>query len=132
MKLQEMPDKLGVSIVKYLCPICGKEADNGIIMNSLLTEKNAKEVEKLHNKAIGYADHACKECTKYKDKVVFFIGIDISKSEKNNPYRTGQISGVKKDSLLVDKVKDYISTLKDGSKYVFIDENLGKQVGLWK
>ena len=22
-----MPDKLGVSIVKYLCPICGKEAD---------------------------------------------------------------------------------------------------------
>ena len=44
-----MPDKLGVSIVKYLCPICGREADNGIIMNSLLTEENAKEVEKLHN-----------------------------------------------------------------------------------
>ena len=42
-----MPDKLGVSIVKYLCPICGKEADNGIIMNSLLTEENAKEVEQL-------------------------------------------------------------------------------------
>ena len=127
-----MSDKLGVSIVKYLCPICGKEADNGIIMNSLLTEKNAKEVEKLHNKAIRYADHACKECAKYKDKVVFFIGIDISKSEKNNPYRTGHISGVKKDSSLVDEIKDYISTLKDDSKYIFVDENLGKQVGLWK
>ena len=127
-----MHDKIGVSIVKYLCPICGKEADSGIIMNSLLTEENAKEVEKLHNKAIGYADHACKECAKYKDKVVFFIGIDISKSEKNNLYRIGQISGVKNNSPLVYKVKDYISTLKDGSKYVFIDENLGKQVGLWK
>lgn len=125
-------NNLGVSIVKYLCPICGKEADNGIIMNSLLTEKNAKAAKELHNKAIGYADHACKECAKYKDKVVFFIGIDISKSEKNNPYRTGQISGVKKNSPLVNKVKDYISTLKDGSKYVFINENLGKQVGLWK
>ena len=48
-----MHDKLGVSIVKYLCPICGKEADNGIIMNSLLTEENAREVEKLHNKVLG-------------------------------------------------------------------------------
>ena len=72
-----MPDKLGVSIVKYLCPICGKEADNGIIMNSLLTEENAKEVEKLHNKAIGYADHACKECATYKD-------IESIKAQANN------------------------------------------------
>ena len=66
-----MPDKLGVSIVKYLCPICGKEADNGIIMNSLLTEENAKEVEKLHNKAIGYADHACKECCPFDQSQPF-------------------------------------------------------------
>ena len=44
-----MHNKIGVSIVKYLCPICGKEADNGIIMNSLLTETNAREVEKLNN-----------------------------------------------------------------------------------
>ena len=54
------------------------------------------------------------------------------KDVENNIAKIQEISGVKKDSLLVDKVKDYISTLKDGSKYVFIDENLGKQVGLWK
>ena len=83
-----MPDKLGVSIVKYLCPICGKEADNGIIMNSLLTEENAKEVEKLHNKAIGYAEHESKECATNKDKVVVYVGIDASKSTKEYPYRT--------------------------------------------
>lgn len=122
-------DNLEVSLVKYLCPICGKIAEEGIIMNSLLTEKAAKEVEKLHGKAIGYADHACKECSEYKDKVVFFIGID--KSEKDNPYRTGHITGVKKDSQLVNQCLEFILKLKDGSQYCFIDYNVGKQIGLW-
>lgn len=126
-----MNDNLGVSLVKYLCPICGKEAEEGIIMNTLLTEEHAKAAKELHGKAVGYSKHACKECAKYKDAAIFFIGIDISKSEPNNPYRTGQLTGVKKDSPLVDKVKDYIITLEDNSKYVFIDENLGKQIGLW-
>lgn len=120
-----------VSIVKYLCPICGKEAEDGIIMNSLLTEKVAKEVEKLHGRAIGYADHACKECSEYKDKVVFFIGVDTEKSEKDNPYRTGHITGVKKNSQLVMKCSEFIFKLKDGSQYCFIDYNAGKQIGLW-
>lgn len=124
-------DNLEVSIVKYLCPICGKVAEEGIIMNSLLTEKNAKAVKDLHNKAIGFADHACKSCKEYKDKVVFFIGIDVDKSTKEEPYRTGQITGVKKDSLLVNQSKDYIKTLKDGSKYCFISEEVGKSIGLW-
>jgi hypothetical protein len=31
-------EDLEVSLVKYLCPVCGKEADEGIIMNSILTE----------------------------------------------------------------------------------------------
>ena len=48
-----MEDNLGVSLVKYLCPICCDVADEGIIMNSLLTKQNAEEVKKMHNKAIG-------------------------------------------------------------------------------
>lgn len=127
-----MNDKLGVSIVKYLCPICGKEADDGIIMNTLLTEKNAQEVEKLHNKAIGFADHACKECAEYKDKVVFFIGIDSSKSTADNPYRTGQIVGIKKDSEVVKHLSKYIQTLKDNSQFCFIEQEAGIKLGLWE
>ena len=61
-----MSDKLGVSLVKYLCPICGNEAEEGIIMNSLLTKKNAKAVEQLHGKTIGFAEHPCKECSNIK------------------------------------------------------------------
>ena len=124
-------DNLEVSIVKYLCPICGKVAEEGIIMNSLLTEKNAKEVKDLHNKAIGYADHACSECKQYKDKVVFFIGIDEDKSTKEEPYRTEQIVGVKPTSSLIEHCKDYIQTLKDGSKFCYISKNVGESIELW-
>ena len=124
-------DNLEVSIVKYLCPICGKVAEEGIIMNSLLTEQNAKEVKDLHNKAIGYADHACSECKQYKDKVVFFIGIDEEKSTKEEPYRTGQVVDVKPTSSLVEHCKDYIQTLKDGSKFCYISKNVGESIRLW-
>jgi len=124
-------NKLGVSLVKYLCPVCGKETDEGIIMNSLLTEKNAKAVEELNGKAIGFADHVCGECTKYKDNAVFFIGIDASKSQPNNPYRTGQLVAVRKDSDLVEHLAKYILELRDHAKYCFIEEDAGKKIGLW-
>lgn len=122
---------LEVSLVKYLCPICGKEADEGVIMNSLLTEKYAKQVKELNGKAIGFADHACKECAKYKNDVVFFIGIDTKKSSPDNPYRTGQLVGIRKDAKLAEHCKDYIIKLKDGSQYCYMDEEAGKQIQLW-
>lgn len=124
-------EDLEVSLVKYLCPVCGKEADEGIIMNSILTEAHAKEVKKLHNKAIGFAKHVCEECGKYKDKVVYFIGINPEKSEKDNLYRTGQIVGIKKEAPLVEHVKNYIQTIEDGSQMAFIDESAGHNMGLW-
>lgn len=124
-------DNLEVSLVKYTCPICGKTANEGILMNTLLTPDKAKAATELNGKIVGYADYACKECSKYKNEVVFFIGIDLKKSEKDNPYRTGQIVGVKKHSALVNAVKNYILTLKDKTKYCFIEEEQGKQIGLW-
>ena len=124
-------DNLEVSLVKYACPICGKTANEGVLMNTLLTPDKAKAAAELNGKTIGYTDYACKECSKYKDKVVFFIGIDLKKSEKGNYYRTGQIVGVKKHSALVNAVKNYILTLKDKTKYCFIEEEQGKQIGLW-
>lgn len=127
-----MEGNLKASIVKYLCPICGKEAEEGIIMNSLLTEKAAKEVEELNGKTIGYTDHACKGCAQYKDEAVFFIGIDEEKSTPTDPYRTGNIVGIKKDSRLVKQCKDYIFELKDGTKYCYLEFNTGKEIGLWE
>ena len=122
-----------VALTKEICPVCGKEMDGPLIMNSLLTEKCAKEVKDLNNKVIGFADHCCEECAKYKDDAVYFVSIDESKSSQSlkELYRTGKISGVKKDSKFIEQFKDFIVTLKDGTKIIFIDEQAGIKLGLW-
>lgn len=43
------------------------------VANTRLTKKAASEVEELDGKAVGFSDHACKKCSEYKDKVVFFL-----------------------------------------------------------
>ena len=126
---------LGVALVKELCPVCGKEIDGPIILNSILIENEAKKVKDLHNKVIGFANHCCEECSKYKDKVVFFVSIDESKSSKDsleNLYRTGKISGIKKEADIIKSFKDYIVTIEDGTQIIFIDEEFGKNLGIFK
>ena len=130
-----MNNNLEVSLVKELCPVCGKEMDGPIIMNTVLTEKNAKKVKDLHNKVVGFANHCCEECSKYKDEAVFFVGIDASKSSNDsleNLYRTGKISGIKKEADIIKSCKDYIITIEDGTQIVFIDEEAGKNLGVFK
>lgn len=122
-----------VALTKEICPVCGKEMNGPLIMNSFLTEKCAKEVKDLNNKVIGFADHCCEECAKYKDDAIYFVSIDESKSSQSlkELYRTGKISGVKKDSKFIEQFKDFIVTLKDGTKIIFIDEQAGIKLGLW-
>ena len=127
--------ELGVALTKELCPICCKEMDGPIVMNKRLSKFQREKVESMHNKVIGFADHCCKECAEYKDDTVFFISIDESKSNNNSLeelYRTGKISGIKKDSDIIKSLKDYIITIKDGAQIIFIDENAGKKLGVFK
>ena len=131
----KMNNNLEVSLVKELCPVCGKEIDCPIILNSILTKNEAKKVKDLHNKVVGFAHHCCEKCSKYKDKVVFFVSIDESKSSKDslkNLYRTGKISGIKKEADIIKSFKDYIVTIKDGTQLIFIDEKAGKNLGVFK
>ena len=131
----KMNNNLEVALVKELCPVCGKEIDGPIILNSILTENEAKKVKDLHNKVVGFANHCCEECSKYKDKAVFFVSIDESKSSKDslkNLYRTGKISGIKKEADIIKSFKDYIVTIEDGTQLIFIDEEFGKKLGVFK
>lgn len=128
-------NNLGVALVKELCPICCKEIDGPIIMNRVLTEKYANNVENMHGKVIGFADHCCEECAKYKDEAVFFIGIDGSKCSSHHLkdlYRTGQIVAIKKESNIMDYFDDFLITLEDGAKVVFLDEKVGKKLEIFK
>lgn len=86
--------------------------------------------EKL-NEMVGYSDHACEECSKYKDTAVYFIEIDSEKSVGNDTYRTGRITGIRKESELVAAAEKYIITLEDGTRFCYIDKKEGKRIGMW-
>lgn len=119
---------LEVVLAKELCPICGKEMDGPIIMNSVLTPSAAKKVKNLDGKVIGFSENACEECTKYKDEVVYLIGMDPSQSDTKSLegiYRTGDIIGVKKEaSFIVGIAPKYIQETENGVSFMFIDKDL--------
>lgn len=120
-------DNFGVSLAQYACPVCGKSCEDVVIMNTILTENNAKKVEDLHNKTIGYSNHVCEECSKYKENAVFLIEIDSEKSDMKNMetmYRTGKYAAVKSDFKLVKDAENFIIKLKDNAKIIFIDKGI--------
>lgn len=81
---------LKVALVKEACRICAKLIDGPIILNTRLTEAEAKKVEDLHGKTIGFAPEPCTECKEFMKQGIIIVTIDESKSDdKDNPYRTG-------------------------------------------
>lgn len=120
-----------IAVVKFLCPVCGKECEENIMINSVLTPKYAEQVKEMHNKVVGWASHACDECAKHKNDCVYFIGIDSEKSEPNEPYRTGNVVGVKKNTPIVNECKEFILKLDDGTEYCFIDNSLGVKLNMF-
>lgn len=59
------------------------------------------------------------------------IGIDPEKSSSEEVYRTGQVVGVRNETPLIAHFSKYIHSLKDGTRFCFIDELAGKKIGLW-
>lgn len=120
-------DNFEVSLVQYACPVCGKSCEDAVVMNKILTEDNAKKVKDLHKKIIGYSDHLCEECSKYKENAVFLIEIDSEKSDMKSMetmYRTGKYATIKSDSKLVKDAENFIIKLKDNAKIIFIDKDI--------
>lgn len=122
-------DTFAAGIVNYACPICGNIAQSNIIMNTRLTKKAAQEVREADGKTIGYSNTACKECAFHKDEVVYIVEIDDSKSQPNNPYRTGYIWGVNPNIPLITENESYILTTEDGVRFMFIDKEATNELG---
>ena len=107
-----MSDKICSSIVHYICPICCKETNSQVIMNTKLTKSNAEKVKDLHNKVIGFSNKPCEECQKIIDEknVFMIVGIDESKTDNtSNQYRTGHIIGINKDSDFYKSLNENIT-----------------------
>ena len=111
-----------VALTKTLCPVCLKEQDGELIMNSSLTEKAAKQVKELHNQITGYGD-LCEECKEAVGDGIYLIGVKDN-TDRNNPYRSGHIFGIKKEAF----EKIFNSLPKD--QWTFCKEFVLKQIGL--
>ena len=122
--------QLGTAIVKYVCPICGQinEDASSIVMNTRLTKADAKKVEEMHDKVVGYSDKPCKECQKILDQDAFFvIGIDPEKSDDmKNPWRTGHLVGIKKASEFYQHLPEEYK----GKNALFMDYREMRQLGM--
>lgn len=93
-----MSNKLGVALTKTLCPVCTKEMDGDILLNTRLTEGEAKKVEAMHNQVIGWSKTLCPDCSDMKSKGFILIGAVEAKTEDvTNPYRSGNIWVVKEE-----------------------------------
>lgn len=119
-------------IVRYACPICGKDSETSLIMNQISSKNVVEQINQVHNKIVGYSKNACSECEKHKDKVVFMIEVDGSKSTPTNPYRTGRIYGINKNCPIFDKAGDFILTTDNGVRYMFADISAFEEFGLNK
>ena len=121
---------LGVALVKYVCPICGKinEDDSAIVMNKRLTKSEAKKVEAMNGQVVGFSDKPCKECQSCIDKGAFMIiGVDADKTDDmQNPYRSGHLVGIKKTSEFYKHLPDEYKK-KDA---VFMDYREMAKVGM--
>lgn len=124
-------NKLGAAVVNYACPICGKQVDSAIILNSRLSVTAANKIKEFHNKTVGYSDNACEECSKHKDEGIYLIEIDNSKSDMKcmeTMYRTGVIAFVKNDSDFVKNVTKnnpkFILSTKNDVKFMFVDKGI--------
>ena len=114
--------KLEVAVVK--CFFCGK--DKGLVMNTRLTERDAKNIRKMHNHAI---DHEpCDECKKWMEQGIILVSVRNGESG-NNPYRTGGFVVLKEDAVKQFSTPEMFKQVKK-TRFAFIEDCVWDQLGL--
>lgn len=119
--------KFAAALTKELCPICTKEMDGGIVVNTRLTTSDAKKVEAMHNQVIGWSKEPCDECKDMQTKGFILIGaVEAKTDDVTNPYRSGNIWCV------AQKVADDLFAPHPAPKsgIAFIDVTVAEQMKL--
>lgn len=93
-----MSKKIGTALITELCPVCAKETDASILMNTRLTEGMAKKVEDMHGKVM-WAKELCPSCKEMKAQGFILIGaVEAKTTDVTNPYRSGNVWCVKHEA----------------------------------
>ena len=83
--------KVGTALIHELCPVCTKEMDSSILINTKLSERAAADVEKLHG-IVKWSPEWCEDCKDMKTKGFILIGaVEAKTDDATNPYRSGNI-----------------------------------------
>lgn len=122
---------LEIALAKEACLACGKLIDGPIIMNTKLTAKEAEKVKEIHGKCIGYAEDLCDTCKDMCSKGLLVVEIDAEQSEPNNPYRSGKLFVLDNNSDFVKSIDEKFIINKKGSKFIFMDKEVTKQLGFY-
>lgn len=113
-------DRLGVALVKEVCPLCAATEDGPIILSTRLTKGESDKVKSLHGKTIGYMDKPCKECQDIMNQAFLFIGfIEAKTDDYKNPYRSGNKWGV-----TLEYAKKLLGEegVKQGAAFIAVEE----------
>jgi hypothetical protein len=121
-------NKLGVALVKRLCPNCLAEENAEIVLNTRLSEYQAKKVEDLHGKVVGFSEKLCDNCK--KEGFVLLIGIFPDQTNDfRNPYRSGNGCYLKDEVAyeIFDDDKNAIKILKSNG-WIYVHDNIIHQL----
>lgn len=125
-------DRLGVALTKcYFCL-----GDNYIVMNSLLRNSIATEVEKMHKKVVDMTP--CSECEEYMKQGVILITIDSKRSSKDwdkqeipNPYRTGGWFVITDEAIKRIFPEEHAKFALE-HRFMFIEHEVAVMIGLFE
>ena len=115
-------DTFAVGMVN--CFFCGEP--KGIIMNTRLTKKNAKQIKEIHNHAIDY--EPCDKCKALMKQGIMFVSVRDGESG-NNPYRTGKMCVIKEEAvknMVSPELYEHLKRVRFG----FIEDSIWEQLGL--
>jgi hypothetical protein len=92
-----MKNKMSAALVHELCPVCAKEMDGSVFINTKLSEKAAKAVDDMHGKVM-WSKELCPDCKDMKSQGFILIGaVEAKTQDATNPYRSGNVWCVKQE-----------------------------------
>ena len=121
-----MSEDFAVAHVRELCPVCTKETEGSIFMNSRFSKLDADKIREADGKII-WAKEWCPDCKDMKEKGFILIGAVESKTEDTtNPYRSGNIWVVAQE--VAEEL--FAPHGAPASGVAFVDINVAKQMQL--